>query len=145
MAIYSSDTITVKGAADSVFNTLSSPANLRRLLDNVPTDKIPADKLEMLKSIDVTENSLTVPGGPVGAVKFVVTRKDPSSLIQYSAEGAPVALDLRLDITPVSESESKSKVTIDIAIPAMLKPMIGGQIQKMADQLGQVLSTIPFA
>lgn len=147
MATYNSEEISLMAPAGAVYSKLSNLANLRSLLEKVPADKIPADKLEMFNSISVTPDSVTVPGGPVGALTFRMKEKVEPTLIKLAGEGLPpgIALSLSLHITPEGESTSKAKVTIDISIPAMLKPMVSGPLQKMADQFGQVLRAIPFA
>jgi hypothetical protein len=48
-----------------------------------------------------------------------------------------------MDITPILPTQCKGKVTIDIQIPAMLKPMVSGPLQKMTDQFGQMLRNLP--
>lgn len=147
MATYNSEEISLMAPAGAVYSKLSNLDNLRSLLEKVPADKIPADKLEMFNSISVTPDSVTVPGGPVGALTFRMKEKIEPTLIKLAGEGLPpgIALSLSLHITPEGESTSKAKVTIDISIPAMLKPMVSGPLQKMADQFGQVLRAIPFA
>lgn len=147
MATYNSEEILLMAPAGAVYSKLSNLDNLRSLLEKVPADKIPADKLEMFNSISVTPDSVTVPGGPVGALTFRMKEKVEPTLIKLAGEGLPpgIALSLSLHITPEGESTSKAKVTIDISIPAMLKPMVSGPLQKMADQFGQVLRAIPFA
>ena len=147
MATYNSEEISLMAPAGAVYSKLSNLDNLRSLLEKVPADKIPADKLEMFNSISVTPDSVTVPGGPVGALTFRMKEKVEPTLIKLAGEGLPpgIALSLSLHITPEGESTSKAKVTIDISIPAMLKPMESGPLQKMADQFGQVLRAIPFA
>ena len=147
MATYNSEEISLMAPAGAVYSKLSNLDNLRSLLEKVPADKIPADKLEMFNSISVTPDSVTVPGGPVGALTFRMKEKVEPTLIKLAGEGLPpgIALSLSLHITPEGESTSKAKVTIDISIPAMLKPMVSGPLQKMADQVGQVLRAIPFA
>lgn len=145
MAKYNSSEETLHASAEAVFSKLSNLENLRSLLDRVPADKIPEDKKAMFESITITPDSITVPGGPVGAMTFRVTEKVEPTLIALSGEGSPVPLSLAMHITPETESSCKAKVEIDIEIPAMLKPMIGGHIQKMADQFGEVLKAIPFA
>ncbi|MDE6095595.1 MAG: SRPBCC family protein [Muribaculaceae bacterium] len=144
MATYKSDDVLLLAPAEAVFAKLSNLENLRSLLEKVPADQIPADKMEMFNSITVTPDSITVPGGPVGALTFRVKEKVDPTLIRLQGEGSPVPLSLSMQITPDSEATSKAKVVIDIEIPAMLKPMVGGHIQKMADQFGQVLKAIPF-
>lgn len=147
MATYNSEEISLMAPAGAVYSKLSNLDNLRSLLEKVPADKIPVDKLEMFNSISVTPDSVTVPGGPVGALTFRMKEKVEPTLIKLAGEGLPpgIALSLSLHITPEGESTSKAKVTIDISIPAMLKPMVSGPLQKMADQFGQVLRAIPFA
>ena len=147
MATYNSEEISLMAPAGAVYSKLSNLDNLRSLLEKVPADKIPADKLEMFNSISVTPDSVTVPGGPVGALTFRMKEKVEPTLIKLAGEGLPpgIALSLSLHITPEGESTSKAKVSIDISIPAMLKPMVSGPLQKMADQFGQVLRAIPFA
>ncbi|MDE5713326.1 MAG: hypothetical protein K2I16_06870 [Muribaculaceae bacterium] len=145
MATYKSDDVLLLAPAESVFAKLSNLENLRSLLEKVPADQIPADKMEMFNSITITPDAITVPGGPVGALTFRVKEKTSPSLIRLEGEGSPVPLSLSMKITPDSEATSKAQVVIDIEIPAMLKPMVGGHIQKMADQFGQVLKAIPFA
>lgn len=147
MATYNSEEISLMAPAGAVYSKLSNLDNLRSLLEKVPADKIPADKLEMFNSISVTPDSVTVPGGPVGALTFRMKEKVEPTLIKLAGEGLPpgIALSLSLHITPEGESTLKAKVTIDISIPAMLKPMVSGPLQKMADQFGQVLRAIPFA
>lgn len=145
MAKYHSSEETLQAPAEAVFDKLSNLENLRSLLDRVPSDKIPEDKRAMFESISITPDTITVPGGPVGSLTFRVTEKVNPTLIALSGEGAPVPLSLSMHITPLTETTCKAKVDIDIEIPAMLKPMVSGPIQKMADQFGEVLKAIPFA
>lgn len=144
MATYKSPEVTLQAPAEAVYAKLTNLENLRELLKNVPEDKIPADKKEMFDNIVITSDSITVPGGPVGALTFKVTKKEEPTLIALSGEGAPVPMGLALHITP-DGSVSKARAVIDLEIPAMLKPMVNGPLQKMADQFGDVLKAIPFS
>lgn len=145
MATYKSPEVRLKASAEAVFNKLSNLENLHSLLEKVPADKIPEDKRAMFESIQITPDSITLPGGPVGAVTLRLAEKTSPSLISLKGEGTPVPLALSMHIAPDGDSASKAQVAIDIDIPAMLKPMIGGHLQKMADQFGSVLQAIPFA
>ena len=145
MAIYSSGNINFPASADAVFEKLSNLQNLKDLLNKVPADQVPEDKRQMFENINITPDTIEVPGGPMGNLVFRLTDKIAPSLIRLTGEGIPIALSLDMHITPVSDNSSSAKVDINIDIPAMLKPMVGGQIQKMADQFGQVLGAIPFS
>lgn len=145
MATYNSKEVTLQTSATNVFDKLSNLENLKSLLDKVPADRVPEDKRAMFENIKITPDTIEVPGGPMGSLTFrVVERKSPS-LIKLQGEGIPMQMALALHVKPISDASSSAKVEIDINIPAMLKPMVGGQIQKIADQFGDVLGAIPFA
>lgn len=145
MSNYSSEKITLNAPATAVFDKLSNLENLQGMLDKVPADKIPEDKRQMFENIKITPDTIEVPGGPMGSLLFRVTDRVAPSLIRLKGEGIPVEMSLALHIEPLTDTSSSAKVDIDINIPAMLKPMIGGQIQKIANQFGDVLGAIPFA
>lgn len=145
MAIYNSAEVSLHAPAETVFEKLSNLENLRSLLDKVPADQIPEDKRQMFDSIKITPDTISVPGGPVGALTFRVKEKVAPTLIKLDGEGAPVAMSLAMHITPDGAEYSRAKVVIDIAIPAMLKPMVNGPLQQMANQFSQVLKAIPFS
>lgn len=145
MAIYSSQKVILNAPAESVYDKLSNLENLQGLLDKVPADRIPEDKRQMFENIKITPDTIEVPGGPMGNLVFRVTERKSPSLIKLKGEGIPVEMSLALHVEPQSATTSSANVDIDINIPAMLKPMVGGQIQKIANQFGDVLGAIPFA
>lgn len=145
MATYSSDKVTLNASAQSVFDKLSNLENLRGMLDKVPADRIPEDKRQMFENIRITPDTIEVPGGPMGSLTFRVTERKSPSLIKLQGEGIPMAMSLALHVTPKTDASCDAKVDLDIDIPMMLRPMIGGQIQKIADQFGDVLGAIPFS
>ena len=145
MSVYSSGNVVLNAPAASVFDKLSNLENLRSLLDKVPADKVPEDKRQMFENIKITPDTIEVPGGPMGNLVFRVTERIASSMIKLKGEGIPIEMALVLHVAPVTETTSSANVDIDINIPAMLKPMVGGQIQKIANQFGDVLGAIPFS
>ena len=145
MAIYKSGEVELQAPAEMVYERLSNMENLRSLIDKIPADRIPADQKKAFSEIEITPDTITFPAGPVGAMTFRIVERTVPSLIKLQGEGSPVPLSLSMHITPDDASSSKGFVEIDIEIPALLKPMIGGQIQKMADQFGEMLRAIPFS
>ena len=145
MAIYNSDNVTLHASANAVFDKLSNLENLKGMLDKVPAERIPEDKRAMFENIKITPDTIEVPGGPMGNLTFRVVERVAPSLIKLQGEGIPLQMALALHISPLTDSTSYAKVEIDINVPAMLKPMVGGQIQKIANQFGDVLGAIPFA
>ena len=45
-----------------------------------------------------------------------------------------------MDIRPVSDNTSEVETLIDVEIPAMLRPLIGPQLQKAADKFGELIA-----
>ena len=145
MATYKSEEVALKASAESVYQRLSNFASLKTLLSQVPADQIPADKKEMFDSIRLTEDSIELPGGPVGAITLKVTERIAPSRITLKGVGTPVPLKLQLDLHPVDSFSCRAQAKVDIEIPAMLRPMISGPMQKMTEQFATVLRSIPFA
>lgn len=145
MTKYSSPEVTLQAPAEVVFNKLSNLENLRSMLDKVPADRIPEDKRQMFDNIKITSDSIEVPGAPMGSLIFRVVEKKEPDMIKLQGEGMPIAMSLTMHIKPEGTTTSKGHVDFDIDIPMMLRPMVGGQIQKIADQFGDVLSAIPFS
>ena len=145
MTTYSSGKVTLNASANSVFDKLSNLENLKGMLDKVPADRIPEDKRQMFENIQITPDTIEVPGGPMGNLVFRVVEKTAPSLIKLKGEGIPLEMYLALHVEPLTDSSSSAQVDVDIDVPAMLKPLVGGQIQKIANQFGDVLGSIPFA
>lgn len=144
MATYKSDEVTLKASAENAFARLSNFESLKSLLEQVPADQIPADKKEMFDSIKLTNDSIELPGGPVGSIRMKVVEKKAPTRITLKGEGTPVPLSLQLDIHPVDVDSCRAQAKIDLEIPALLRPMISGPMQKMSEQFAQVLRSIPF-
>lgn len=131
-------------SAEKVYNKLSNLDNLKPLLESIPRDSIPADKMEMFDNLKVTSDTISIPAGPVGELTLRVADRLPYSLISMKGEGTPVPLSLQMEIEDKGAEESEVQVAIHIDIPIMLKPMISGPLKKIVDQFAQVLGAIPF-
>ena len=143
MATYKSEVVSLAYPAETVFGKLSNLEGFGGILKNVPADKVPADQLAMLEQVRVTPDTISFPAGPAGEVKVAET--DAPNLIRMEGFGTPVPMSLTLHITPLTPETCESYVQIDIQIPAMLKPMVNGPLQKMADQIAQMLRQVPMA
>lgn len=143
MATFKSDKVELRYPAEAVFDKLSDLSNIGTLLENAPVDQIPEDKRELLNKITFSRDTISFPAQPVGDVTLQVVRREPFTLIELDGVGTPVDLKMRMEITPKGET-CEAMVVVDIAIPAMLKPMVAGPLQKMTDQFSQVLRALKF-
>ena len=145
MATYKSEVVSLAYPAETVFGKLSNLEGFGGILKNVPADKVPADQLAMLEQVRVTPDTISFPAGPAGEVTLKVAETDAPNLIRMEGFGTPVPMSLTLHITPLTPETCESYVQIDIQIPAMLKPMVNGPLQKMADQIAQMPRQVPMA
>lgn len=145
MATYNSEEVTLRRPAEAVFSQLSNLERLRDVIADVSADKINDEQRRQLESVKVTADTISFPGGPAGEVTLRITEAVSPTLIRLEGVGTPVPLSMSMHITPVLPEECTARVTIDLQIPAMLKPMVNGPLQKMADQFGMMLRNLPIA
>lgn len=144
MATYKSEEVTLGASAGTVFFKLNNLQGLGDMIKNAPADQIPADKREALEKIEVSADTVSFPAGPMGAVTLRKTESVSPTLIRLVGEGVPVPMSLSLHILPMGEEACRASVEIDIQIPAMLKPMVSGPLQKMTTEFANMLRAIPF-
>lgn len=141
---YKSSPVSLKAPIERVYSRFSNLENLKALIDNAPTDRIPADKLEQLKTMEVTPDSITIQGGPTGSITMRVTERIEPTLISLRPDGLPLDLNMQLRFEPENESTTKAVAAIVANIPMMLRPMVKGPLQQVVDQFATMMAAIPF-
>ncbi|MDE6272935.1 MAG: SRPBCC family protein [Muribaculaceae bacterium] len=141
---YKSSGRLIAAPAQAVFDKLSNLEGLKNIIANIPDSAVPDDKRELLDGVKVTADSISFPAGPVGEITLQVCERVAPTLIRLEGVGTPVALSMSLEIAILSEASCEACVAIDIDIPKMMAPMIGGTIQKMADQFADVLEKLNY-
>jgi hypothetical protein len=129
--------------ASTVFEKYSDLEGLGELLKNVPEGYASADQMQMLSKIRVTSDTIVIPGGPVGEITLRVVERQAPTLIRLEGVGTPV-LGMSLHIVPLTPETCETYVQIDLQIPAIMKPMVNGPMQKMVDQFGQMMRQMPM-
>lgn len=130
--------------ASTVFEKYSDLEGLGELLKNVPEGYASADQMQMLSKIRVTSDTIVIPGGPVGEITLRVVERQVPTLIRLEGVGTPVPLGMSLHIVPLTPETCETYVQIDLQIPAIMKPMVNGPMQKMVDQFGQMMRQMPM-
>lgn len=104
-------------------------------------DKLPAEEREKLGGISFTTDSISFDTKQMGTMTFVVAERSAQA-VKMQATGMPVALDLVIDLKALSEDKTEATCSIDIELPAMLRPMIGPQLKKAVEMLSDVVAKI---
>lgn len=142
---YKSKAVTLSAPIEKVYARFSNPENLKALIDNAPADKLPADKLEQLQSMQVTPDSIIMQGGPTGSITLQVVNRQAPTLVAMSPVGIPMPLELQLRFNPLTDEQTEAVAAIVADIPMMLRPMVKGPLQQIVDQFAVLMSAIPFS
>lgn len=144
MAEYKSAETPIKASAEAVYRKLSNLEGLKELLSRVPEEQVPADQRDLFNQIQITPDTISFPAGPVGNLTLQLTETVEPTFIKLEGVGTPVPMALMLHIHPSTDVSCSVQVEIDLQIPAMLKPMVSGPINKMVSQFADMLRNLPF-
>ncbi len=121
---------------EDVYRNISDLSNLERVRDRVPEDK--------LNSFSFDSDSVSVNVTPVGDLKLRIIEREENKCVKFETEQSPMPFNLWIQVLPVSETESKMKVTVKADIPFMLKGMVSGPLQDGVEKIADALSQIPY-
>ena len=135
MATYKSPLTTVGKSADTLFERFSNHNNLQGVLDSLPVEQ-----RAQVGDVQFTDDSLKITTPQVGDIEFSVVERVRPSKIVFGTKSSPVPLTMEMHINPLTPDSSSVQTQIDVEIPAMLRPLIGPQLQKAADKFGELIA-----
>ena len=121
---------------ENVYRNISDLSNLERVRDRIPEDK--------LQEFQFDTDSVQVSVAPVGTIKLRIIEREENKCVKFETEQSPIPFNLWIQVLPVSETESKMKVTVKADIPFMLKGMVSGPLQDGVEKIADALSQIPY-
>ena len=121
---------------EDVYRNISDLSNLDRVRDRIPEDK--------LNSFSFDQDSVSVNVAPVGDLKLRIIEREENKCVKFEGVETPLPFNLWIQVLPVSETESKMKVTVQADIPFMLKGMVAGPLQDGVDKIADALSKVPY-
>ncbi|MDE6270998.1 MAG: hypothetical protein K2M12_09130 [Muribaculaceae bacterium] len=136
MATYKAKPINIAKSADFIADQFADLTRLQSALDNLPEE-------EKAKVGDVkfTTDAIVMQTPQVGEIKFVVKERSPRR-VAFEAGGLPMPVVMAVDLNPQTSESTEATATLDIEIPAMLKPMVGGTMQKAVDKFSELISRL---
>lgn len=120
----------------SVYNMLSDLTNIERVKNKVPEDK--------LKDMTFDKDSIAISVAPVGQVSMRIIEREEPKTIKFASDNSPMSFNFWIQILPVSETESKLKLTIDADIPFFAKSIVSGPLQEGIEKIADALAMIPY-
>lgn len=121
---------------ENVYRNISDLSNLDRVRDRIPEDK--------LQDFQFDSDSVQISVAPVGTIKLRIIEREENKCVKFETEQSPIPFNLWIQVLPVSETESKMKVTVKADIPFMLKGMVSGPLQDGVEKIADALSQIPY-
>ena len=121
---------------ENVYRNISDLSNLERVRDRIPEDK--------LEDFQFDTDSVQVSVAPVGVIKLRIIEREENKCVKFETEQSPLPFNLWIQVLPVSETESKMKVTVKADIPFMLKGMVAGSLQDGVEKIADALAQVPY-
>ncbi|MDE6322681.1 MAG: hypothetical protein K2L85_01005 [Paramuribaculum sp.] len=137
MAKYTGKAVVVNHLANEVYNKISDLSSFQQRLDSLPEAARNA-----LGDVRFTSDAIIITAPAVGEMTFNVVERQPDSLLRLAAANSPVPFAIAINLAPESESSTRVETLLEVEIPAMLRPMIGGKMQEAADKFSEMFSTL---
>ncbi|MCM1348516.1 MAG: hypothetical protein NC338_03815 [Firmicutes bacterium] len=137
MAKYSGKPVVVSRSIEEVYGKISNLNSFQEKLDSLPEAA-----RHQLGDVRFTESSIVITAPAVGEMTFNVAERVENSLMRLEAANSPVPFAITIKLEALSADSTQVATWLDVEIPAMLKPMIGGKMQEAADKFSEMFSTL---
>lgn len=136
MAKYEGKPVTINRPVQDVYNAITNLGDYQQRLEQPPPEA-----KEKIGSVRFTDSSVIITAAPVGEIQFNVVEKREPELMKLAAANSPVPFEILVHMSPETDASSKVSTELNVDIPAMLRPMIGGKMQEAADKFSELIST----
>lgn len=139
MDTFKSDVVTIPCGVDKIYSKLAYPETFNELIERLPEDA--KGKLEKAK---FEADSITLVADPVGEIKLnVVERVEPSRVV-FAAAQSPVPLQMVINLTKVSDTETEACAELGVELNPFIRPMLSKPLQDGAKKFGEMISKLPY-
>lgn len=126
---------------ERVYGVLSDLSNMERMRDKLDEMK---SKLEgKIEDMSFDRDSLSIKVQGINLTLRIIER-EPMKCIKFEGDKTPIPMNLWIQILPVSEEESKIKVTIRAEVNMFMKAMVSKPLQEGVEKLAETLARIPY-
>ena len=104
-------------------------------------ENMPDDVKQQVGDISFQPDAIVLKNPSVGQMTFNVTERRPDKVV-FRGEGM-IPIGIEVDIKGVEENTQTDVTTIiDVEIPMMLRTLIGGKLQQLADVFGDMIGKL---
>lgn len=137
MSVYKGKSAIVHQPVAQVYDKISNLGAYQQRLESLPPEL-----RAKLGDVRFTDDSIIIAAQPVGEITFRLVERVEPSLVKLEAVQSPVPFSIKIALEPETDSTTKINPELNVDIPAMLKPMVGGKLQEAADKFGDLISTL---
>ena len=102
------------------------------------------DKLDgKLEDMTFDQDSITLKVQGISLTLRIIER-EPMKCIKFEGDKSPVPMNLWIQMLPVSDEQSKMRVTIRAEVNMFMKAMVSKPLQEGVEKLAEMLSAIPY-
>ena len=143
---YVSEVKVIEQNQQVVFNYLSNFENLSTYLNSGLIEKI-TEKVPQIKITDFESDrdscKFNITGLGVAEIKIV--NREPFKTVKVeSSGGLPLSFTFWIQLIPVTEYQTKMRLTLHAEMSMMIKMMAGSTLQEGINQLADTLSKLPY-
>jgi len=143
---YVSEVKVINNNQEVVFNYLSNFENLSKYVNegllSKMTEQIPQIKISNFES-DTDSCRFQIAG--MGLAEIRIIDREPHKTIKISSSGSmPVSIVFWIQLLPVSDYETKLRLTLDADMSMMIKMMVSKKLEEGINRLADVLAALPY-
>lgn len=143
---YVSKTTYIEHNQEVVFDYLSNFENLGTYLNSGLLEKI-ASKIPQvtISEFESDRDSCRFRITGMGLAKIRIVDREPFKTIKVQSEGGlPIGVTFWIQLMPVTDEQTKMRLTLHADMNVMVKMMMGDRLEEGLNQLATTLSTLPY-
>ncbi|WP_321997310.1 hypothetical protein [Draconibacterium orientale] len=143
---YVSEVKVIEQNQQVVFNYLSNFENLSTYLNSGLIEKI-TEKVPQIKITDFESDrdscKFNITG--LGLAEIKIVNREPFKTVKVeSSGGLPLSFTFWIQLIPVTEYQTKMRLTLHAEMSMMIKMMAGSKLEEGINQLADTLSKLPY-
>jgi hypothetical protein len=143
---YVSDVKIVNNNQEIIYNYLSNFENLSKYVNEgllaKMTEQIPQIQISNFES---DADSCRFQIGGMGLAEIRIIEREPHKTIKVGSSGSlPVSIVFWIQLLPVSDYETKLRLTLDAEMSMMIKMMVNKKLEEGINRMADMLAALPY-
>ena len=143
---YTSEVKLIEQNEQVVFNYLSNFENLATYLNSGLIEKI-TEKVPQIRITDFTSDrdscKFNITG--LGMAEIKIVNREPFKTIKVeSSGGLPVSITFWIQLMPVTNFQTKMRLTLHAEMSMMIKMLAGNKLEEGVNRLADTLAALPY-